>query len=147
MSRDLLRPSLAGGLPSLPNSDSEAAEQLELSSEDDHTAAEDNIVSPSSAHPDDIAATSSPSGADDADAEEEADASESQHVAAAGSSVQAGSSLDDGVSYASLLWDNTRAVVEQADESRNSMKKMVSCTPTTGCSCSARCSSGAVLTC
>ena len=95
-----LRASLASVIPSLPNSDSEAAEQLELSSEDDHAAAEDNIASPRSAHPDDVAPTSSPSGAEDAEADEEADASETQQAA------DAGSSLDDGVSYASLLWDN-----------------------------------------
>ena len=124
----------------MANSDAEAGE-LELSSEDDHSSSETvsdataaaGAARKSAKGPEHSAASAS-GGDDQAEAQE--DDEDSSAVQAAGADAEDASTfppprdgvvLDDGgLSYASLLWDNTKAALDQADDSRNHMKKMVS---------------------
>ena len=123
----------------MAGSDTDAAE-LELSSEDDHF--HPNVVTSSSPlkSPPSLAVANDGDDDDDDNRSEDVgpssdaaalrvraglDAEEDEDAEVSESTKAPRASLDDGVSYASYLWDNPRVVLEQADESRGAIKRMV----------------------
>ena len=114
----------------MASSDTDAAD-LDLSSEDDHqqpatTAASLSIPAPG--RPSSLTAEDEEeeeaTGALSPDVQPSSTAEDDEEAARPTKAKSPRSSLDDGVSYASLLWDNSRVVVEQAEESRLAIKKM-----------------------
>ena len=119
----------------MADSETDAAE-LELSSEDDHAHSHaTNRASLATLSP---LLTSKEDEADDVDDEPTSSTAEALQAAVDDEGDEADeaakakaprASLDDGVSYASYLWDNPRVVVEQAEDSRLQLKKMVTHLP------------------
>ena len=110
----------------MAGSDTDAAD-LELSSEDDHQQQSTTATSlsiPAPAHSSVLTAEAG-EATEDAASPRAQPAGEGEEADQSAKAKSPRPSLDDAVSYAALLWDSPRVVLEQAEESRASVKKLV----------------------